>query len=155
MGVILKRQRSILIRSCQVIHILQTAQPVLFSHWIMSYFQMLKRDYERFSDCMRRLNYCPLGSGALAGTTFDIDRFYTANKLGFTAPTEIVLMLLVIEILSLNFCQMRQSVRCICQDGRKSSLSILLQNSNLLNYLMISAQEAASCPRRKTLIWLN
>jgi len=64
---------------------LQTAQPVLFSHWIMSYFQMLKRDYERFSDCMRRLNYCPLGSGALAGTTFDIDRFYTANKLGFTA----------------------------------------------------------------------
>lgn len=67
---------------------MQTAQPILFSHWIMAYFQMLKRDYERFSDCQERLNFSPLGSGALAGTTFNIDRFYTSEKLGFYAPTE-------------------------------------------------------------------
>lgn len=67
---------------------LQTAQPILFSHWILAYFQMLHRDYQRFEDCRERLNYCPLGSGALAGTTFNIDRYYTAKELGFAAPTE-------------------------------------------------------------------
>jgi argininosuccinate lyase len=67
---------------------LQTAQPVLFSHWIMAYFQMLKRDFTRFADCLERMDYCPLGAGALAGTTFDIDRHFTASELGFKAPTE-------------------------------------------------------------------
>ncbi|MGC8767771.1 argininosuccinate lyase [Calditerrivibrio sp.] len=67
---------------------LQTAQPILFSHWIMAYFHMLYRDYTRFDDCGKRLNYSPLGSGALAGTTFPIDRDFTARELGFTAPTE-------------------------------------------------------------------
>lgn len=67
---------------------LQTAQPILFSHWIMAYFHMLYRDYTRFDDCRKRLNYSPLGSGALAGTTFPIDRDFTARELGFTAPTE-------------------------------------------------------------------
>lgn len=88
MGVILRKAEEHIDQIMPGYTHLQTAQPVLFSHWIMSYFQMLKRDYERFSDCIKRLNYCPLGSGALAGTTFEIDRFYTANKLGFTAPTE-------------------------------------------------------------------
>ncbi len=67
---------------------LQTAQPVLFPHYAMAYFQMFKRDYLRFMDCKRRINECPLGSGALAGTTFDIDREYTSEKLGFDRPTE-------------------------------------------------------------------
>jgi argininosuccinate lyase len=67
---------------------LQTAQPILFSHYLMSYFSMFKRDFTRFQDCYERMDYSPLGAGALAGTTFDIDRFYTANKLGFNAPTE-------------------------------------------------------------------
>ncbi|MCX8083648.1 MAG: argininosuccinate lyase [Calditerrivibrio sp.] len=67
---------------------LQTAQPILFSHWIMAYFHMLLRDFQRFDDCKKRLNYSPLGSGALAGTTFNIDRFFTAKELGFEAPTE-------------------------------------------------------------------
>ncbi len=66
---------------------LQTAQPVLFSHWIMAYFQMLRRDYGRFADLSARMNYCPLGAGALAGTTFPIDRAYVAKELGFAAPT--------------------------------------------------------------------
>lgn len=67
---------------------LQTAQPILFAHWLMAYFQMIKRDFSRFADCFERMDYCPLGSGALAGTTFDIDRFYTADELGFKAPTQ-------------------------------------------------------------------
>lgn len=67
---------------------LQTAQPILFAHWLMAYFQMLKRDFTRFADCLERMDYCPLGAGALAGTTFDIDRHFTASELGFKAPTE-------------------------------------------------------------------
>ncbi|MDR0453650.1 MAG: argininosuccinate lyase [Deferribacteraceae bacterium] len=66
---------------------LQTAQPVLFSHWIMAYFQMLRRDYDRFIDLSSRMNNCPLGAGAIAGTTFPIDREYVAKELGFNAPT--------------------------------------------------------------------
>lgn len=66
---------------------LQTAQPVLFAHWMLAYYQMLKRDYERFVDVEKRLNYSPLGACALAGTSFPIDRHFTAKELGFTAPT--------------------------------------------------------------------
>ena len=67
---------------------LQTAQPILFAQYIMAYFQMLKRDYGRFADCLERMDFSPLGSGALAGTTFPIDRHFTANELGFKSPTE-------------------------------------------------------------------
>ncbi len=67
---------------------LQSAQPVLYAHYIMTYFQMLKRDYERFTQLAERADYCPLGAGALAGTTFPIDRHFTAKELGFKAPTE-------------------------------------------------------------------
>ncbi|QAR31943.1 argininosuccinate lyase [Geovibrio thiophilus] len=67
---------------------LQTAQPVLVSHWLMAYVQMFRRDYGRMTDCAERMNFSPLGSGALAGTTFPVNRDMTAEKLGFTAPTE-------------------------------------------------------------------
>lgn len=67
---------------------LQTGQPILFSHWIMAYFWMLRRDYTRFEDLYRRMEECPLGAAALAGTTFPIDRHFTAQELGFARPTE-------------------------------------------------------------------
>ncbi len=67
---------------------LQTAQPVLVSHWIMAYFWMLKRDYERLQGYIDRLCECPLGAAALAGTDFSIDRWSTAKQLGFKKPTE-------------------------------------------------------------------
>jgi argininosuccinate lyase len=67
---------------------LQTAQPILVSHWLMAYVQMFRRDWSRMTDCAERMNLSPLGSGALAGTTFAIDRDMTAEKLGFAAPTE-------------------------------------------------------------------
>ncbi|MBE0503201.1 MAG: argininosuccinate lyase [Desulfuromonadales bacterium] len=66
---------------------LQTAQPILFSHHMLAYFEMFKRDAGRFADCAARLNYLPLGAGALAGTTFPIDREYVAELLGFSGVT--------------------------------------------------------------------
>jgi len=66
---------------------LQTAQPILFSHHMMAYVEMLKRDSARLEDCLKRVNVMPLGAGALAGTTFPIDREYVAEQLGFSAIT--------------------------------------------------------------------
>jgi argininosuccinate lyase/amino-acid N-acetyltransferase len=66
---------------------LQRAQPVLFSHWCMAYVEMLERDETRLADAKKRMNYCPLGSGALAGTAYPIDRHKLAHSLGFTGAT--------------------------------------------------------------------
>jgi len=62
---------------------LQPAQPILFAHHIMAYYEMFKRDGQRMADCLKRINVMPLGSAALAGTTYPIDRHYTAELLGF------------------------------------------------------------------------
>jgi argininosuccinate lyase len=67
---------------------LQTAQPVTFGHHLMAWFEMLQRDHGRLKDCRARMNQCPLGAAALAGTTFPIDRELTAELLGFDRPTE-------------------------------------------------------------------
>jgi argininosuccinate lyase len=66
---------------------LQIAQPVTFGHHLMAYVEMIGRDRGRFADCRRRLNLSPLGSAALAGTSFPIDRHATATALGFDGPT--------------------------------------------------------------------
>jgi len=62
---------------------LQRAQPILFAHWCLAYFEMLSRDRERLSDCRKRVNVLPLGSAALAGTSYPIDRESVARELGF------------------------------------------------------------------------
>jgi argininosuccinate lyase len=67
---------------------LQTAQPVTLGHHLMAWFEMLERDHGRLADCACRLNVMPLGAAALAGTTYPIDRHYTAELLGFDAPAE-------------------------------------------------------------------
>ena len=66
---------------------LQKAQPVTLAHHLGAYFEMFKRDRLRMKDIRKRMNYCPLGAGALAGTTYPLDRFYTAELLGFDGPT--------------------------------------------------------------------
>jgi argininosuccinate lyase len=66
---------------------LQRAEPVLIAHWLLAYVQMLLRDASRLDDCARRLNYSPLGSGAIAGATLALDRSIAARELNFTAPT--------------------------------------------------------------------
>lgn len=67
---------------------LQTAQPVTFGHHLLAWNEMLERDYGRLCDCRARLNQSPLGSAALAGTSYPIDRQSTADALGFSKPTE-------------------------------------------------------------------
>lgn len=66
---------------------LQTAQPVTFGHHLMAWYEMLVRDHERLMDCRKRVNVSPLGAAALAGTTYPIDREFTAQQLGFDRPT--------------------------------------------------------------------
>lgn len=67
---------------------LQRAQPITFAHHLMAYVAMLLRDLERLGDVNKRMNYCPLGCGALAGTTYKTNRHQTSDLLGFTAPME-------------------------------------------------------------------
>lgn len=66
---------------------LQRAEPVLVAHWLLAYAEMLLRDLSRLEDCRKRLNTCPLGSGAVAGTTLPLGRELMSSELGFTAPT--------------------------------------------------------------------
>jgi len=66
---------------------LQRAEPVLVAHWLLAYVEMFLRDADRLADCRRRLNVCPLGSGAVAGTTLPLDRRAMAGNLGFDQPT--------------------------------------------------------------------
>jgi argininosuccinate lyase len=67
---------------------LQTAQPVTFGHHMMAWLEMLERDRDRLQDCLKRVNVMPLGAAALAGTTYPIDRHFTAELLGFNRPAD-------------------------------------------------------------------
>ena len=67
---------------------LQTAQPITFGHHMMAWFEMLERDHGRMADCAQRMNVMPLGAAALAGTTYPIDREFTARELAFDRPAE-------------------------------------------------------------------
>ncbi len=66
---------------------LQRAEPVIVAHWLLAYVEMLLRDVSRLRDCGARLNFCPLGSGAVAGATLALDRNIASRELNFTAPT--------------------------------------------------------------------
>ncbi len=83
---------------------LQTAQPVLFSHHMLAYFEMITRDAGRFQDVFKRLNVLPLGAGALAGTTFPIDREFVAEQLGFDGVTRNSLDSVSDRDFALEFC---------------------------------------------------
>lgn len=83
---------------------LQTAQPVTFGHHLLAWFEMLVRDDERLADCRKRVNRMPLGSAALAGTTYPIDRNYTAALLGFEAICENSLDAVSDRDFAIEFC---------------------------------------------------
>ncbi len=83
---------------------LQTAQPVTFGHHLLAWFEMAWRDRDRFRDCRRRVNVSPLGSAALAGTTFPIDRAATASALGFDQPAANSLDAVSDRDFALEFC---------------------------------------------------
>ncbi len=83
---------------------LQTAQPVLFAHHMLAYYEMVKRDAGRMADVLKRLNVMPLGAGALAGTTFPIDREWVAEQLGFDGVTRNSLDSVSDRDFALEFC---------------------------------------------------
>jgi len=83
---------------------LQVAQPVTFGHHMMAWFEMLKRDASRFADCRTRLNISPLGAAALAGTSYPIDREFTATELGFSAPAQNSLDAVSDRDFAIEFC---------------------------------------------------
>ncbi|WP_151705001.1 argininosuccinate lyase [Nitrincola alkalilacustris] len=83
---------------------LQTAQPVTFGHHLLAWFEMLSRDYERFADCRKRINIMPLGAAALAGTTYPIDRHYSAELMAFTAPANNSLDAVSDRDFAIEFC---------------------------------------------------
>ena len=85
---------------------LQTAQPVTFGHHLMAWFEMMVRDRERLQDCRKRINVSPLGAAALAGTTYPIDREFTAKELGFDRPTRNSLDSVSDRDFAIEFCSM-------------------------------------------------
>ena len=106
---------------------LQKAQPVTFAHHTGAYMEMFKRDYSRLTDIYKRMNYCPLGAGALAGTTYPLDRELTASLLDFEGPTlnsmdSVSDRDYIIELLS--------ALSTICIHLSRFSEEIIIWNSN-------------------------
>jgi argininosuccinate lyase len=83
---------------------LQVAQPVTFGHHVLAWFEMLERDHARLADCRARVNVMPLGSAALAGTSYPLDRQYTAELLGFERPAENSLDAVSDRDFAIEFC---------------------------------------------------
>ena len=83
---------------------LQVAQPVTFGHHMLAWFEMLDRDFDRLADCRKRVNVMPLGAAALAGTTYPIDRDYTADLLGFARPANNSLDAVSDRDFAIEFC---------------------------------------------------
>ncbi len=118
---------------------LQKAQPVTFAHHVGAYMEMFKRDYSRLCDIYERMNYCPLGAGALAGTTYPLDREMTASLLGFNGPTlnsmdSVSDRDYIIELLS--------ALSTICMHLSRFSEEIIIWNSN--EYQFIELDDAYS-----------
>ena len=123
---------------------LQKAQPVTLAHHLGAYYEMFRRDRSRLSDIRRRMNYCPLGSGALAGTTYPLDRDYTASLLGFDGPTlnsmdSVSDRDYVIELLA--------ALSMISMHLGRFSEEIIIWNSNEYQFV-----EMDDCPRKRTRI---
>ena len=128
---------------------LQRAQPTTFGHYMMAYAIMLRRDVTRLEDCLERMDECPLGAGALATSTYPVDRFETAHLLGFRKPTDNSMDSVsdrdfAIELLSA--CSIRAAFR-------KKSFCGVLGSSNLWNWMTHIPPVLPSCPRRKTRMW--
>jgi len=83
---------------------LQVAQPIVLGHHLLAWFEMLERDHARLDDCQSRVNVMPLGSGALAGTSYSLDRAYTAGLLGFARPSDNSLDAVSDRDFAIEFC---------------------------------------------------
>jgi argininosuccinate lyase len=110
---------------------LQSAQPVTFGHHLLAYVEMFARDRGRVRDARKRMNECPLGSAALAGTSFPIDRKMTAEALGFDRPTANSLDAVSDRDFVIEALGAASSQPCICRGWRKKSLFGALLSSVL------------------------
>ncbi len=111
---------------------LQTAQPVTFGHHVMAWYEMLMRDADRFLDCRKRLNVSPLGAAALAGTSYPIDREFTAQALLFSAPTENSLDSVSDRDFAIEFCA--AAATCLMHLSRMSE-ELVLWTSAQFNFV--------------------
>jgi argininosuccinate lyase len=111
---------------------LQVAQPVTFGHHMMAWYEMLKRDASRFADCQQRMNMSPLGAAALAGTSYPIDREYTAKELGFSAPTQNSLDSVSDRDFAIEFCA---SAAILLTHMSRMSEELVLWSSAQFNFI--------------------
>ena len=111
---------------------LQTAQPVTFGHHLLAWFEMLQRDHARLLDCRKRINILPLGAAALAGTTYPIDRHYTAELLGFDMPSENSLDSVSDRDFAIEFCA---AASLIMTHLSRASEELVLWTSAQFNFI--------------------
>mgnify|MGYP001213868037 FL=1 len=114
---------------------LQVAQPITFGHHMLAWNQMLKRDYERLLDCRKRVDYNPLGSAALAGTGFDIDRLHTTHLLGFSKTSENSLDAVSDRDFVIEFCAFAST--CMMHLSRMSE-ELIIWASSQFNFINLS-----------------
>ncbi|MDD2557366.1 MAG: argininosuccinate lyase [Desulfuromonadaceae bacterium] len=114
---------------------LQTAQPVLFAHHMLAYYEMFTRDVGRMRDCLQRMNVLPLGAGALAGTTFPIDREWVAQQLGFDGVTRNSLDSVSDRDFAIEFCA---GAATIMMHLSRLSEELVLWSSADFNFIELS-----------------
>lgn len=113
---------------------MQVAQPVTFGHHLLAYAEMFERDRERLLDCRKRINRCPLGAAALAGTTYPINREYTAELLGFEAVTQNSLDSVSDRDFAIEFCSVASLI--MIHISRMSEEIVYWMNTNF-GYIML------------------
>ena len=113
---------------------LQVAQPITFGHHMLAWFEMLERDYGRLADCARRLNVMPLGSAALAGTSYPLDRAYTAELLGFDEPSRNSLDAVSDRDFAIEFCA--AAAICMTHLSRMAE-EMVIWSSAQFNYIVL------------------
>ena len=129
---------------------LQKAQPITLAHHYGAYFEMFKRDRQRMADIYNRMNYCPLGAGALAGTTYPLDREYTAELLGFAGPTMNSMDSVADRDYLIEFLSALVYGHDASEPFQRRDHYMEFQRIPALWRLMMPIpQEAASCPRRR------
>lgn len=111
---------------------LQTAQPVTFGHHLMAWYEMLSRDYGRLMGCRRRMNQCPLGAAALAGTTYPINRELTSELLGFSHPTRNSLDSVSDRDFAIEFCSF---AAILLTHLSRASEELILWTSSQFNFV--------------------
>ena len=134
---------------------MQHAQPITLGFVFMAYFQMFRRDITRLIDTYERMDLCPLGSCALAGTTLPISRHRTAKLLGFSAPSENAMDSVSDRDYSIEFLSDASISMMHLSAGPRNSYGGTLRNFPILPSTTAIAPAAASCPRRKIRIWRN